>query len=120
MANAPWHIEIYKDAQGRQPVVEWLESLGVKHEARVRQTIGLLATFGLTLAEPYCRHLRGKIWELRTSVGRLEYRVLYFAATGRTFVLLHGFTKATKKTPYRAIAIAEASAADWEANRNAG
>ncbi len=76
----------------------------------------MLLEFGFTLREPYCRHVHSKIWELRTSVGRVEHRVLYFAATGGTFVLLHGFTKKTGKTPKQAIAIAEARAADWEAN----
>ena len=34
------------------------------------------------------------------------HRILYFAFTGRKFVLLHGFTKKTEKTPVREIEIA--------------
>ncbi len=116
MGNPPWHVEYYTDARGCQPAKDWLEGLPVKQEARVRHTIGLLAEFGPMLKMPYCRPVRGKIWELRTSVGRLEHRVLYFAVAGRTFVLLHGFTKKTDKTPEQAIAIAEARAADYDAH----
>ncbi len=111
-----WHVEFYKDAHGHVPVEDWLRGLGVKHEARVRQTITLLATFGPILGMPHCRHLRGKIWELRTSVGRLEHRVLYFAVIGQTFVVLHGFEKKTPKTPDREIRIAETRAADYLAH----
>ncbi len=52
---------------------------------------------------PYARHLKGKLWELRISSGRLTYRVLYFARAGRRFVLLHIFRKKTQKTPRREI-----------------
>jgi phage-related protein len=114
MTDSPWQVEYYKDAQGCQPVVDWLKSLDPKHRARVQWTITMLREFGFTLREPYCRHVRGKVWELRTSVGRLEHRVLYFAATGGVFVLLHGFTKKTGKTPSQEIMIAEMRAADWE------
>ena len=55
---------------------------------------------------PYVRHLTGKLWELRISSGRLDYRLLYFAHTGRRFVLLHAFSKKTQKTPRREIEIA--------------
>ncbi len=116
MTDSPWKVEYYKDAQGCQPVGDWLKSLDPKHRARVQWTITMLREFGFTLREPYCRHVRGKVWELRTSAGRLEHRVLYFAATGGIFVLLHGFTKKMGKTPIQAIAIAEMRAADWETN----
>jgi len=52
---------------------------------------------------PYARHLKGKLWELRISSGRLGYRVLYFARACRRFVLLHIFRKKTQKTPRREI-----------------
>jgi len=34
------------------------------------------------------------------------YRVLYFAHTNKTFVMLHGFQKKTQKTPKQEIDIA--------------
>jgi phage-related protein len=38
------------------------------------------------------------LWELRVT-GSLQHRVFYFAASGRTLVLLHAFAKKTPKTP---------------------
>jgi len=43
-----------------------------------------------------------------------QHRTLYFAATGRRFVLLHAFTKKTQKTPPGEIDIAERRLADFE------
>lgn len=112
-----WLIEFYKDAQDCIPVNEWLKTLEPRAKAKVFRRIELLKQFGTQLGEPYCKHLRGKIWELRTSFGRLEYRVLYFATGGRIFVLLHAFTKKTRKTDPHHIGIAEQRAEDYEANR---
>jgi phage-related protein len=40
-------------------------------------------------------------------------RILYFTHTGKKFVLLHGFTKKTNKTPQREIEIAEERMKDY-------
>jgi phage-related protein len=110
-----WAIEFYRDQHGKYPVSEWLANLDVKSRTRVSRTIQLLETYGPRLTMPHCRHLRGKIWELRTSFTRHEYRVLYFAAVGRTFVLLHAFAKKTDKTPEREIETAERRWSDYQA-----
>ena len=38
--------------------------------------------------------------------GGKSYRVIYFAHTGRRFILLHAFLKKTRKTPRPELAIA--------------
>lgn len=105
----------YQDKRGCRPVDEWLWGLGPKVRAKVWRTIHLLEAKGVNLGFPFSSHVRGKIFELRTSFARLEPRVLYFAVAGRTFVLLHGFLKTTDETPEREIVIAEKRAADYEA-----
>jgi len=57
--------------------------------------------------------VRGKIRELRTQYGRENLRVLYFGASAREWVLLHGFTKRTPKTPDRDTRIAEARMTEY-------
>ena len=57
---------------------------------------------------PYSSRVRGKIRELRTQYGKDRYRVLYFGAPGRMFVLLHALEKSTEKIPEGDIRIAEA------------
>lgn len=106
MPTDGWTIEGYWDARGRRPVNEFLDALPVGNRARVVRTIELLKTYGVELGMPYARRLTGKLWELRVSSGRLDYRVLYFAHTGHRFVLLHAFSKKTRRTPRREIEIA--------------
>jgi phage-related protein len=60
--------------------------------------------------------LRGKLFELRIPAGKRDYRVLYCAAAGRRFILLHVFSKQTDKTSTREIAIAERRMAEYLAD----
>ena len=108
-----WTVENYIDARGHSPVEEFLNRLPVRDRARVHQTIGLLEEFGLQLGPPYVKHLEGKLWELRVRTGRKAYRVIYFAFSGRRFILLHAFLKKTQKTPRREIATAKRRLADF-------
>jgi len=106
MAAPEWIIEDYQDAQGRRPVDEFIDALPAKERVRTIRTIELFGTYGTDLGMPYARHLKGKLWELPISSGRLGYWVLYFARAGRRFVLLHIFRKKTQKTPRRETEIA--------------
>ena len=51
-------------------------------------------------------HLRGAIWEVRTSLGNRIARTL-FAVDDGTMLLLHGFIKKTQQAPTSEIALAE-------------
>jgi len=93
-----WSLVYYETANGRCPVKEYLDGLGAKETERVVFDLELLREFGLDLGVPYVKNIHGKLWELRTT-GRSRHRVLYFAASGKRFVLLHAFTKKTGKTP---------------------
>ena len=59
------------------------------------------------LDEPYSRHIRGKIRELRVDFGRNRHRVFYFVFIKKTIILLHAFLKKTNKTPISATRRAE-------------
>ncbi len=115
-----WAIEFYQDARQRRPVKEWLDELDAKDRARVLRTANLLAEHGTQLGMPYSRHVRGKIWELRISAGRRDYRVLYFAWVDRRFVLLHAFAKQTAKTPTTDLDIADRRLADHQSRSTEG
>ena len=62
--------------------------------------------FGWPLGLPLVRHLRGDLWEVRTSLGNRIARVI-FAVEDDTMYLLHGFIKTTQKTPPDELALAE-------------
>lgn len=107
---------IYKDRKGRQPVLEFMEGLAASSgkDARINlrkigSYITLLDKHGLSIGEPYIKHLRGEIWELRP----LRNRVLFAALVEGKFVLLHVFLKKTQKTPVAEIEKAERELEDF-------
>ena len=66
----------------------------VNHD-KIIDYIEFLESDGLSIGEPYIKHLDGEIWELRP----LRNRILFVALFGDTFYLLHHFLKKTQKTP---------------------
>jgi phage-related protein len=61
------------------------------------------------------RHLRGDIYEVRSSGDRRILRVLLAAEGRRVFLALEAFAKQTQKTPPGKIKLAEARLKDWRA-----
>lgn len=101
-----WTIVVY-DEMGANPVGTFIEGLDKKAQGRLAWSIEQLRVRNVLAREPLARHIDGKIWELREESDTNIYRILYFAAVGRRFVLLHAFQKKTQKTPRREIEIAQ-------------
>ena len=103
-----WAIEYYETAGGKSPVKEFIDSLSPESKAKYIFIADLLEAYGIGVKEPYVKPLTGwrKLFEMRIKDKANIHRILYFAFTGRKFVLLHGFTKKTEKTPAREIEIA--------------
>lgn len=85
--------------------------------ARFAWIFDLLEEQGTNVTRPYVEHLRGKIWEVRVEQSKGQYRLLYFSAPERKFVMLHGFIKKTQKTPPREIDEAERRMNDYMERR---
>lgn len=102
-----WKVILYRTSTGDYPVKEFIDSLEIKAQSKVKDSIKLLQEFGVRLGLPHVKKLTGtELWELRI-LGSDSLRVLYIAMTGKTFVLLHGFKKKKDKTPPKEIKIAE-------------
>ena len=98
-----WKVILYRTANGDYPVQEFVDSLEIKAQSKVKDSIKLLQEFGIRLGLPHVKKLTGtELWELRI-LGSNSLRVLYVAMTGKTFVLLHGFKKKKDKTPQKEI-----------------
>ncbi len=65
-------------------------------QAKCLALIRLLATIGHELRRPRTDALRDGIRELRTEVGNVNYRILYFSHGTDCVVLTHGITKEGK------------------------
>ena len=112
-----YDVFFYKDKNGRQPVLEYIDSLLSKGDKssrikanKILDYIDYLRTTGPLAREPYAKHLDSDIWELRP----LRDRILYAAWDGSRFILLHHFMKATQKTPRREIMQAKCHLKDYE------
>lgn len=61
------------------------------------------------------RHLRGDVYEVRSTGDRVAYRILFAAegAHGQVLLALEAFKKKTQKTPPATIALADRRLRDW-------
>ena len=84
-------------------ILEWPQ----KHRDKINDFLRLLEEKNGVLDEPYSRHLRGKIRELRTDFGKARYRVLYALIPEKKILVLIAFKKNTAKTPKNIIEKAE-------------
>jgi len=74
-------------------VRSWLAQLSDRDFGRVDFLVGLLAEHAEDLGQPYTRHLRGKVRELRFHLLHQQTRVTYWLAPGRRVILLTVFHK---------------------------
>ena len=107
MSNEVWRIEFYRRGNSSSPVEEWLDSLSVGARAEIAWVLNLLKEHGIALRKPYVAPIGEKMFEVRAKDKDGIYRILYFAHTEKTFIMLHGFTKKTAKTPHKDIEIAK-------------
>jgi phage-related protein len=78
----------------------WLNGIPKDIKARIINIVDLLIEHGpQNVREPYVKHIKGKLFEIRAKGKDGIARVLYFTMTGQRIVLLHGFMKKTQKTP---------------------
>ena len=95
-------IYFYKDRRGNRPIADYIKELSRKTDKdsrikseKINAYLQALESDGTHIGEPYIKHLKDDIWELRP----LKDRVLFAAWDGQSFILLHHFVKKTRKTP---------------------
>ncbi|MAE44243.1 MAG: hypothetical protein CMF63_04535 [Magnetovibrio sp.] len=94
-----WRVEILN-----QTVVEELESLPREMRAKLDHIVHLIEELGLhQVREPYVKHLKDKLWEMRVKSRDGIARAIYVTVKDRRIVILHAFRKRKKKTPRTAI-----------------
>jgi len=103
-----YKVKFYKDIKtGRSPALEYIEGLTDKEGAKVLRHIEFLRVNKGYLNEPYSRHIKGKIRELRVDFSKNRHRIFYFIFVKKAIILLHAFLKKTNKTPLSEIKRAE-------------
>ena len=98
-------------SQGREPVRDWLKSLPRDDRKAIGEDIAYVQ-YKWPIGKPRVDHLRGAVWEVRSSLGSRIARTL-FAVDGDTMILLHGFIKKTQRSPAGDLEVAEHRYKEW-------
>lgn len=116
-----WVIEYYVTDNGKYPVKEFVDSLSPEGKAKYIFISDLLEQYGIAVREPYVKAIKGrkKLFEMRIKDKSNIHRIIYFVFTGKTLILLHGFTKKTQRTPAREMGIAEKRMKDYLTRKGA-
>ena len=107
--------EFFQSDRGREPVREFLKAIPKRDRKVIGEDIRTVE-YGWPIGMPVCEHLGAKLYEVRSSSGKREYRVL-FSVYGSRMILLHVFVKKTQKTPIREIALAMERRREMEKRR---
>jgi phage-related protein len=103
-----YRVKFYHDPKTRKSYVfEYVYNLDIKQRAKILNRIEFLRQHKGILDEPYSKHIKDKIRELRIDFGKNKHRIFYFTFINKNIILLHAFLKHTQKTPLNEIRIAE-------------
>lgn len=93
------HVHLYQESDGSSPVLLWLKELQSRNRRAFDKCLFLLdmlEQLGSELRRPRADYLRDGVYELRTEVKNVQYRILYGFAGKNIAVLLHALTKRSK------------------------
>ncbi|MEY8663071.1 type II toxin-antitoxin system RelE/ParE family toxin [Ligilactobacillus faecis] len=84
---------------------EFLDSIPNKDAIKLLQVIRNIEELGMLIAmqQKWVKRLDDDIFEIRSKVASNIQRVLYFQKVGQEYIITHGFTKKTQKTPKKEI-----------------
>ena len=98
-------VFFFQDDDGSVPVLDWMNGFRRQNARAYRKCLGLiqlLEQFGHELRSPQAGMLRDGVYELRTRVGNVNYRIRYGFVGKDIALLTAGFTK-ERKVPSKAI-----------------
>jgi hypothetical protein len=95
----PTEVVFYLEEDGSTPLMEWLNGLPAKAQAKCLARLKRLEDLGHELRRPEADYLRDGIHELRASLGGVHYRILYFFHGNIAAVVSHGITKEQRVPP---------------------
>jgi phage-related protein len=102
----------YRSASGDEPVRDWLKALNKQERQSIGEDIAYVQ-YKWPIGKPRVDHLRGSIWEVRSTIGNRIARVLFAVEQGE-MILLHAFIKKTQQTDPADIELALKRIKDWK------
>jgi hypothetical protein len=92
-------LVLFREDDGSVPLVDWLDRLPTRAQAKCIGELRRLELFGHELRRPEADYLRDDIHELRVGLQGVNYRMLYFFHGRTAVVVSHGLTKARTVPP---------------------
>ncbi|HDG8789422.1 TPA: type II toxin-antitoxin system RelE/ParE family toxin [Staphylococcus aureus] len=94
-----------QDSSGKSEFINFIYSLPDKDRVKLLKTIEKIENNGFptALQMKWIKKLDNGIYEIRSKLGTNIQRVIYFQKVENEYIITHGFTKKTQKTPPREI-----------------
>jgi phage-related protein len=96
-ASAKLGCRFFRSETGNEPVRDWLRALPLEAKKEIGSDIERIQ-WQWPVSMPLVDGLGGGLYEVRTRVDRVNYRVL-FCIVDNEMVLLHGFVKKVRSAP---------------------
>ena len=95
----------YTRPNGRNEFEEFYNSLPTKDRNKLRATIDMIEKAGIqpAIQLEWVKKLNSEIYEIRLKISSNIQRALYFHIKNNQYIITHGFTKKTQKTPIKEI-----------------
>ena len=95
----------YTRPNGHNEFEEFYNSLPTKDRNKLRATIDMIEEAGIQAAIQleWVKKLDSEIYEIRSKISSNIQRALYFHVRNNQYIITHGFTKKTQKTPTKEI-----------------
>ena len=106
----------YTRPNGHNEFEEFYKSLPTKDRNKLRATIDMIEEAGIQAAIQleWVKKLDNEINEIRSKVSSNIQRALYFHIKNNQYIITHGFTKKTQKTPIKEIERAKQIKCEFE------
>lgn len=113
-------FEFYTRPNGRMEFQEFLDKLPKKDKEKLLTVIASIQEYGLLISQrmEWVKKLDDDIFEIRSKVSSNIQRALYFHVIDDRYIITHGFTKKTQKTPKVQIEHAKQLKAEFEETEN--
>ncbi|HGO1604248.1 TPA: type II toxin-antitoxin system RelE/ParE family toxin [Staphylococcus aureus] len=102
-------FKILQDNNGESDFIKFIDSISDKDRIKLLITIEKIEKYGFDIAKrmEWIKKLDNGIYEIRSQFGSNIQRAIYFQKVDNEYIITHGFTKKSQKTPSREIELAK-------------
>lgn len=115
-------IKFFRKANGKHPVIEFLDSLPPNELALIIISFNKLQMRGFTQLNMDSQQLSDLLWEFKVKTPRDGERCFYACDLGKTkenLILLHAYKKISHRTPKREVELAKKNMLEVLSNESA-